>query len=116
MRITLPGLVAALALVAFVSGIAQPLAASAQAGQTQAQEKPQAQTAKGELRSVDSAKQTLTISVDNKDQVFQYNEQTKVTGAQGGVAGLATSSGKQVTVQFMSKGADRIATAIEIAQ
>ena len=116
MRNTLPGLVAALALVAFISGIAQPSAAAAQAGQAQAQEKPQAQTAKGELRSVDAAKQTLTISVDNKDQLFQYTEQTKVTGAKDGVAGLATMSGRQVTVQFMTKGADRIATAIEVAQ
>lgn len=129
MRITLSGLVAAVALVAFVS-VAQPSAA-AQAGQAppqagqappaappagQAQEKAPAQTARGELISVDAAKRTLTISVEKKDQVFQYNDETKVTGAQGGVAGLATMSGRQVTVQFMTKGADRIATAIEVAK
>jgi Cu/Ag efflux protein CusF len=112
MRITLHGLVAGLALVAFISGVAQPSAASAQAGQAQAQK---SESARGELRSVDAAKQTLTISADGKDQVFQYNDQTKVTGAQGGVAGLATMSGSQVTVQFTMKGAERLATSIEIA-
>ena len=114
MRTTLHGLVAALALVAFVSGVAHPSSVAAQeSAQAQAQK---ADSAKGELRSVDSAKRTLTISAGDKDQVFQYNEQTKVTGAQGGVAGLATMSGRQVTVQFMTKGAERIATAIEVAQ
>ena len=72
--------------------------------QAQAQ-KPE--TAKGELKSVDAQKMTLTLA---NGQTFQYTSATKVTGAQGGVAGLATMSGREVTIDFETKGADRIAT------
>jgi hypothetical protein len=34
--------------------------------------------------------------------------------ARGGVAGLATQSGKQVVVHFNSQGANRVATEIEV--
>jgi hypothetical protein len=44
-----------------------------------------------------------------------YTDETKVTGAQDGVAGLATLSGREVTVQFTMKGADRVATSIDVA-
>ena len=66
------GLIATLALVAFVSGVAQPSAMAAQAGQAQAGQvqAQKAEMAKGELRAVDSAKRTLTISAGGKDQVF----------------------------------------------
>jgi hypothetical protein len=73
------------------------------------------ETAKGELRSVDATKKTLTVAAEGgSPQVFQYTDTTKVTGAQG-IEGLGTMSGRQVTVQYMTKGADRIATAIEVA-
>ena len=55
---------------------------------------------------------TLTLA---SGETFQYNEQTKVTGAQGGVAGLASMSGRQLTIQYTTKGADRMATSIEVA-
>jgi hypothetical protein len=70
-----------------------------------------AETAKGELKSVDAAKMTLTLA---NGQTFQYNSSTKVTGAQGGVAGLASMSGREVAIDFETKGADRIATAITV--
>jgi hypothetical protein len=73
---------------------------------------PKAESAKGELKSVDAAKMTLTLA---SGETFQFNEQTKVTGAQGGAAGLATMSGRQVTIQYVTKGADRLATSIEVA-
>jgi hypothetical protein len=38
-----------------------------------------------------------------------------VTGAQGGVAGLASASGRQVMINYTTKGADKIATSIEVA-
>jgi hypothetical protein len=71
-----------------------------------------AETARGELKSVDAAKMTLTLA---SGETFMFNDQTKVTGAQGGVAGLASASGRQVTIQYTQKGADRIATTIEVA-
>ena len=78
------------------------------AAQAQAQ-KPE--SAKGELKSVDAQKMTLTLA---NGQTFQYSSATKVTGAQGGVAGLATMSGREVTIDFETKGADRIATMITV--
>jgi Cu/Ag efflux protein CusF len=108
-----------LALVCFLS-LGPAVAAAGQAApggppaaQAQAQ-KPE--KASGELRSVDTAKKTLTISAGGgAQQVFQYTDDTKVTGASGGVAGLATMSGRQVTIEFTMKGADRVATSIEVA-
>ena len=80
-----------------------PAAAPAQA------QKPE--SAKGELKSVDAQKMTLTLG---NGQTFQYTSSTKVTGAQGGVAGLASMSGREVTIDFETKGADRIATMITV--
>ena len=82
---------------------AAPAAAPAQA------QKPE--SAKGELKSVDAQKMTLTLA---NGQTFQYTSATKVTGAQGGVAGLASMSGREVTIDFETKGADRIATMITV--
>jgi hypothetical protein len=81
-----------------------PAAAPAQA------QKPE--SAKGELKSVDAQKMTLTLA---NGQTFQYTSSTKVTGAQGGVAGLASASGREVTIDYETKGADRIAMMITIA-
>jgi hypothetical protein len=83
---------------------APPAGAPAQA------QKPE--SAKGELKSVDAQKMTLTLA---NGQTFQYTSATKVTGAQGGVAGLASMSGREVTIDFETKGADRIATMITVA-
>jgi len=80
-----------------------------------AQAKPEAQTARGELSNIDATAKMLTIKpTEGAEQKFQYNDTTKVTGARGGVAGLATQSGKQVTVHFTSQGANRVATEIEV--
>jgi len=84
-------------------GAQAPAAAPAQA------QKPE--SAKGELKSVDAQKMTLTLA---NGQTFQYSSSTKVTGAQGGVAGLASMSGREVTIDFETKGADRIATMITV--
>jgi hypothetical protein len=84
-------------------GAQAPAAAPAQA------QKPE--SAKGELKSVDAQKMTLTLG---NGQTFQYTSATKVTGAQGGVAGLASMSGREVTIDFETKGADRIATMITV--
>jgi hypothetical protein len=120
------GVVATLGALALVSFIGlQPAfadqAPSAPGAQAAAPQAPAAQaqkpeSVKGELRSVDTAKKTLTVAAEGgPPQVFQYTDTTKVTGAQGGIEGLGSMSGRQVTVQFTTKGADRIATAIEVA-
>jgi Cu/Ag efflux protein CusF len=117
MRTTNRGIVAMIGSFAFVSVIALTPAfagqeAPAPAAQAEAQK---SETAKGELRSIDPTKKTLTISEGEKQQIFMYTDTTKVSGAQGGIEGLATMSGRQVTVQYTMKGADRIATSIEVA-
>ena len=118
-------IVALLGLVAFVSFISlssvaaqepsqAPGASQAQPAQAPGGAAPaqKAESAKGELKSVDATAKSLTISAGGKDRVFTYNDSTKVSGAQGGVAGLATMSGREVTVQF---GANNVATSIEVA-
>ena len=72
-------------------------------------------TARGELSSIDATAKMLTIKpTAGAEQKFMYNDSTKVTGARGGVAGLATQNGKQVTVHYKSEGANRLATEIEV--
>jgi hypothetical protein len=115
--------VAALSISAFAQApqpqapAAQPPAQEAPAAQAPASRAPAGQaqkpeSAKGELKSVDATKMTLTLA---SGQTFQYTSSTKVTGAQGGVAGLATMSGREVTIDYETKGADRIATMITVA-
>lgn len=120
MRITTRGTVAMLG--SFVFAVAFSLAAYAQAPASQAPaaqappagaaqaQKPE--SAKGELKSVDAQKMTLTLA---NGQTFQYTSSTKVTGAQGGVAGLASMSGREVTIDYETKGADRIALMITVS-
>jgi Cu/Ag efflux protein CusF len=106
------GWIAAAALVAFVG---LPLAASAgqapPAGAPPAQ--AQAASASGELVKVDATAKSITVKADGRDQEFTFNDQTKITGAQG-AAGLATMEGSQVTVMYTSKGASQIATEIRV--
>ena len=111
MSIRVLGWIAAAAVVAFVG---LPLAASArQAAPPDAAAPAQAAaaTASGELVKVDAAAKTLTIKADGRDQEFTFNEQTKITGAQG-AAGLATMEGSQVTVMY---GKDRVASEIRVS-
>ena len=80
-----------------------------------AQAKPEEQTARGELSSIDATAKMLSIKpAAGAEQKFQYNDSTKVTGARGGVAGLATQSGKEVVVHYKNEGANRVATEIEV--
>jgi hypothetical protein len=82
---------------------------------TASQSQAKTQTARGELTSVDATSKMLTIKpTEGAEQKFQYNDSTKVTGDRAGVAGLATLSGKQVTVHFNMQGANRIVTEIEV--
>jgi hypothetical protein len=90
---------------------AQPSPSPSRDSQNRAEE----QTARGELSSIDATAKMLTIKpTAGAEQKFMYNDSTKVTGARGGVAGLATQNGKEVTVHFKSEGANRVATEIEV--
>jgi hypothetical protein len=121
MRTTTRGIVTMLGSLMFVavislSAFAQEQASQAPAAQAGSQapagQAPKAESAKGALKSVDTEKMTLTLA---SGQMFQFTSSTKVTGAQGGVAGLASMSGREVTIDYETKGADRIATAITVA-
>ena len=74
----------------------------------------QAQTAQGELLDVDGKANTLTIKTKTCEMTFSYNEQLKVTGAQKGVAGLATMTGSQITVMYRKNGPTNLATSIDV--
>lgn len=118
MRTTTRKIVTMLGSLAFVAAIS--LSAYAQAPASQAPgaasqapagQAQKSETAKGELKSVDTDKMTLTLA---SGETFMFNSSTKVTGAQGGVAGLASMSGREVTINYSTKGADRVATAITV--
>jgi hypothetical protein len=123
MRITNRGIVTMLGALGFVAAIslsafaqeAAPQAPAARGGgaaPAAAGQEKKSDSAKGELKSVDATKMTITLA---DGQTFQYTSSTKVTGATGGVAGLATASGREVTIDFQMKGADKVATAITVA-
>ncbi len=117
MRTTNRGIVAMLGSFAFttVFALTPAYASQAQAPAPAQAEAQKSEAAKGELRSIDVARKTLTISEGEKQQTFVYTDTTRVSGAQGGIEGLATMSGRQVTVQYTMKGAERVATSIEVA-
>jgi len=79
----------------------------------QAPETPQ--IFEGELMKVDATARTLSVkSSEGQETEFRYNDQTLISGAEGGVEGLATKSGTPVSVHFDS--ATRTATKIEVKQ
>jgi hypothetical protein len=71
-------------------------------------------TAQGELLEVDTKANTFAIKTAAAEMKFRYDDSTKVAGAQKGVAGLATMTGSEVTVQYRKEGANNIATSIEV--
>jgi hypothetical protein len=96
---------------------AQPLQVTSPAPHDQSQGAAPAQaqtTARGELVSIDEKGKMLTIKNDGSEMSFKFDDATKVTGAQRGVAGLATMTGSQVTVQYKKDGAANLATSIDV--
>jgi hypothetical protein len=92
----------ALAVLALLSPVAQVYA-------------QQASMASGQLVKVDTTAQMLTIRAANNQQMaFNYTKDTKVTGSDQGVAGLATQSGVNVTVHYQTQGQNKIATEIDV--
>jgi hypothetical protein len=78
------------------------------------QAQAQTQTSQGELLDVDAKASSLTIKTPTAEMTFRYNDETKVTGAQKGVTGLATMTGSQVTVQYKKDRQINLATSIDV--
>jgi hypothetical protein len=92
---------------------AQPDQAEKSAPMAQTQETPQ--IFEGELMKVDATAKTLSVKNSQGQEIeFRYSDQTLITGAEGGVEGLATKSGTPVSVHFDT--ATRTAAKIELRQ
>jgi Cu/Ag efflux protein CusF len=82
---------------------------------TQQPAQQQAATAQGQLQKVDSAAMTIVIrNAQGTLMTFRYTDQTKVTGTDEEVAGLATKAGADVNVRFVHKDQENIATEIQV--
>jgi YD repeat-containing protein len=71
--------------------------------------------AQGQLVRVDANAKTIAIRTPQGTQMqFSYTDDTKVTGADESVAGLATMAGADLTVHYTKKQQDNVATQIEV--
>jgi hypothetical protein len=69
----------------------------------------------GELTRVNPDAKTIAVkTAAGAEMVFNYTDKTTVVGAEKSVAGLATMSGAQITVNYRVEGSSNIATAIEV--
>jgi hypothetical protein len=76
---------------------------------------PEGASITGELTRVMPDQKAFSVkSTNGAEMLFRYNDQTVVTGAENNVAGLATSSGSQVTVTYKNDSAGNMATKIEV--
>jgi hypothetical protein len=91
----------------------QPDQAERAAPMAQSQQTPQ--IFDGELMKVDATAKTLSVkNSEGREMEFRYNDQTLISGADGGVEGLATKSGTPVSVHFDT--ATRTVAKIEVRQ
>jgi len=80
-----------------------------------ARQQPAASVASGELVKIDTSAKTIVIKTESEPQMqFSYTDATKITGAEKGVAGLATMTGSALTIHYTKKGQDNVATEIEV--
>jgi hypothetical protein len=71
--------------------------------------------AQGQLLKVDANAKTFSIrTAQDTPMQFSYTDDTKVVGADDSIAGLATMSGQDVTVHFIKKQQENVATQIEV--
>ena len=72
-------------------------------------------TYQGQLSKVDAtAKEIILKGADNKEMVFTYNDQTKMTGVDNGAQGLAGKSGSNLKVTYRENRGTNLATQIEV--
>jgi len=87
-----------------------PASPGAGLGQSQA-----GTTATGELTDVDSKSKTLTVkTAAGSEMKFKWDDSTKVSGSQKDAAGLATATGRQVTINYKRDGQTNLVTSIEV--
>lgn len=117
-RYSLIGASLAMATVLSTSALAQePAAPQTPTTQPRAQQDMIATTVEGQLQSVDATTKTIVVkTAAGKEESLKYDDATKVTGGQSGIAGLANSKGTDVTVKFRGMGANRVATEITIRE
>ena len=76
---------------------------------------PEPASVTGELTRVMPDQKAFTVkSTTGAEMLFRYNDQTVIAGAENSAAGLATSSGSEVTVSYKNDSAGNMATRIEI--
>ena len=69
----------------------------------------------GELTRIDPQARTFSVkSTTGAEMLFRYDDKTIISGAESNVAGLATSSGSQVTVSYRNDSAGNMAAKIEV--
>lgn len=108
-----------LTITTFACAFLGSMAPSVEAGQAAPSPVAQAaaqetSTAQGELVDVNATARTLSIKTATTTMEFRYDDQTKVTGAQKGVAGLATMAGTPLTIQYRKDGTINHALTIEV--
>lgn len=107
-------LIMAMAVAATTVGVSASLAAQAPVAQKH-QSATQQMSATGTLDKVDVDAKTITVKKeDNSTIVFSYTDDTKIIGAEQGVAGLATMNGAQVTVRYTVEGQSNVATEVDV--
>jgi hypothetical protein len=100
---------------AFIVITAAALMLSALPALAQQSAQPQAAMAQGQLQKVDATAKILVIRTAQGAQMeFRFTEETKVTGAEGEVAGLATKAGSDVTVKYIQQEKANVATEIHV--
>jgi hypothetical protein len=84
-----------------------------------ASQAPQAEkTFDGTLTKVDAAKKLISVkgTANEPEMTFTYDDKTQVTGAEKTVEGLAGKGGAMLKVTYQEKGAERLATRIEVSE
>jgi len=80
-----------------------------------AQAREKTQIIEGELTKVDVTAKTLSVKTsEGQEMVLRYNDQTQISGAEGGVEGLATMNGTTVRVHF--DAVNKMASKIEVGE
>ena len=107
-------LITAMAIAATTVGLPASLAAQSSVAQKH-ETATQQMSVTGTLDKVDVNATTITVKrEDNSTIVFSYTDDTKIVGAEQGVAGLATMNGAQVTVRYTVDGQSNVATEVDV--
>jgi Cu/Ag efflux protein CusF len=107
-------LIMAMAIAASTVGLSASLAAQSPVAQKN-QTATQQMSVTGTLDKVDVDAKTITVKKeDNSTIVFSFTDETKIVGAEQGVAGLATMNGAHVTVRYTVEGRSNVATEVDV--